>query len=140
MGQGTRVPGQPLNATGLSHEQIIARIPPHTDLIGFSEMFSSDWLVHKRLVRAVHEAFPTTPIILGGEHSSAECDGGVLRLPVPLPALAYRRFHVSPRDLSPRNALRTVPRGHGAEARALSSPATADPTDAGVKADRLARR
>lgn len=71
-GQVARVSGQPLNVVGLSIDEIIRRIPRHTDLIGFSVMFSGDWLVHKRVVRAVHAAFPATPIIVGGEHASAE--------------------------------------------------------------------
>src|SRR5262245_7914163 len=61
----THVPGQPLNVIGLTADEIIARIPPDTDLIGFSVMFSGDWLVHKRFVRTVHEAFPSIPIVIG---------------------------------------------------------------------------
>jgi anaerobic magnesium-protoporphyrin IX monomethyl ester cyclase len=67
-----RVPEQPLNVIGLSIDALINRVPRDTDLIGFSVMFSGDWLVHKRVARAVHEAFPAVPIIIGGEHASAE--------------------------------------------------------------------
>lgn len=72
MSQVRQVPGKPISATGLSDAQIIERIPRHTDLIGFSEMFSADWLAHKLTVRAVHQAFPDKPIILGGEHATAD--------------------------------------------------------------------
>lgn len=67
-------PGLPLNIIGLTASDIIARIPADTVLIGFSVMFSSDWLVHKEVVRAVHAAFPHVPIVIGGEHATADAD------------------------------------------------------------------
>ncbi len=57
---------------GLLAEEIVARIPEKTDLIGFSCMYSNEWIYHKEVVNAAAEAFPDVPVIAGGEHVSAE--------------------------------------------------------------------
>jgi radical SAM superfamily enzyme YgiQ (UPF0313 family) len=57
---------------GLTNDEIVARIPAHTGLIGISSMFSQEWPNVMELIRKVRERFPTTPIVCGGEHVSAE--------------------------------------------------------------------
>lgn len=56
---------------GLTDGEIIERIG-RADVIGFSLMFSQDWLETRRLIAAVREAFPSAVLIAGGEHVSAE--------------------------------------------------------------------
>ena len=57
-----------VRAYGLSHEDIISRIPTQTDVIGLSCMFTLEWPNHRLLIRKIKKAFPSTPIVLGGEH------------------------------------------------------------------------
>lgn len=56
---------------GLTIEQVVARVPRDTDLIGISCMFSQEWPFSKQLVQAVARAFPGVPVVLGGEHPTA---------------------------------------------------------------------
>lgn len=60
-----------LVTNGLSTEEIIQRIPPQSDVIGFSCMFSNNWLSDRVLIDAVGKAFPNATIIAGGESISA---------------------------------------------------------------------
>lgn len=56
---------------GLTFDEIIDRIPPETDAIGFSAMFSGEWPVQRDLLTKIRRHFPNTVIIAGGEHISA---------------------------------------------------------------------
>lgn len=56
---------------GLSYEQIIERIPPNTDVIGISTMFTMNWISDRVLIDKMGEAFPNAVIIAGGEHITA---------------------------------------------------------------------
>ena len=60
-----------LVAWGLTIPEIVDRIPPATDAIGLSVMFSVLWPHVEALVRAIAARFPGRPIILGGEHATA---------------------------------------------------------------------
>lgn len=53
---------------GLPNEEIVAKIPKDTELIGVGNMFSSAWLSVRDLVRGIRTDFPDVPIVLGGEH------------------------------------------------------------------------
>jgi anaerobic magnesium-protoporphyrin IX monomethyl ester cyclase len=66
------IPGTNLNTVGLTAEDIAAALPADTDVIGLTCMFSQDWLYAKRVIAAVHEAAPRAPIIVGGEHVTAD--------------------------------------------------------------------
>ncbi len=66
------VPG--LNVQGMYLEDIIAKIPADTFVIGMSCMFSAEWVVHETLLKAIKAQFPNVPIVLGGEHVSAESE------------------------------------------------------------------
>jgi radical SAM superfamily enzyme YgiQ (UPF0313 family) len=59
---------------GLTIDEIIQRIPPQTNLIGLSCMFSQDWLFVRKIAERIKSEFPHTPIILGGEHATAMSD------------------------------------------------------------------
>ncbi len=56
---------------GLTEKQVAARIAPDTDVIGFSLMFSGNWLHHRELVNYIGEQFPNAVLIAGGEHLTA---------------------------------------------------------------------
>ena len=62
---------------GLTAEGIIARIPRDVDLIGVSCMFSNSWLYCRSVIADIAAAFRDVPIIVGGEHATAD----YLRLP-----------------------------------------------------------
>jgi anaerobic magnesium-protoporphyrin IX monomethyl ester cyclase len=53
---------------GLPVDEIIDRIPSGTGLIGISCMFSYQWLTVRTLIDAIKCRFPTTPLVVGGEH------------------------------------------------------------------------
>ena len=56
---------------GLTEKQVAARIQPDTDVIGFSLMFSGNWLHHRILINYIGEQFPNALLIAGGEHVTA---------------------------------------------------------------------
>ena len=58
-------------ATGLLKEEIVERVPPHTDLIGVSCMFSQDWPYIRQVIESLKGRFPQVPIFAGGEHITA---------------------------------------------------------------------
>lgn len=56
---------------GLTFDQILARIPNDTDVIGISAMFSGEWPVTRALAVRIRTAFPKALIVAGGEHITA---------------------------------------------------------------------
>lgn len=56
---------------GLTEKQVAARIHPDTDVIGFSLMFSGNWLHHRQLINHIGQQFPDALLIAGGEHVTA---------------------------------------------------------------------
>lgn len=60
-----------LLAYGLSNEEVIDRIPPDTQAVGLSVMFSQQWPHVEALSRAIHARLPQVPIFVGGEHANA---------------------------------------------------------------------
>jgi anaerobic magnesium-protoporphyrin IX monomethyl ester cyclase len=56
---------------GLTFEEIVERIPPATDIIGISAMFSGEWPVQRDLVNVIRSSFPEALIVAGGEHITA---------------------------------------------------------------------
>ena len=63
--------GNKLILRGISFSDILNLIPEDTDLIGFSGMFSSDWVSLKPLVNMIGEKFRKKYFIAGGEHFTA---------------------------------------------------------------------
>ncbi|MCH8966241.1 MAG: B12-binding domain-containing radical SAM protein [Planctomycetes bacterium] len=56
---------------GLTIDEIVQRVPRGTEVIGVSIMFSSHWPLARRLLAALRTAFPSTTIVVGGEHVTA---------------------------------------------------------------------
>ncbi|MBI4040709.1 MAG: B12-binding domain-containing radical SAM protein [Deltaproteobacteria bacterium] len=56
---------------GLTHEELIARIDPTSEVIGISCMFSLEWLTTRSLIKKIGDAFPEAIIVAGGEHITA---------------------------------------------------------------------
>jgi len=56
---------------GMSFERIAQHIPPDVDLIGFSCMFSNNWLLDEKLINYIAQKFPKAMIIAGGESVSS---------------------------------------------------------------------
>jgi radical SAM superfamily enzyme YgiQ (UPF0313 family) len=56
---------------GLSMPEVVARVPADTEAIGVSIMFSKQWPLVRRLLDELRAAFPSVPMIVGGEHVSA---------------------------------------------------------------------
>ena len=56
---------------GLTYEEIVGRIPPNTDVIAVSAMFSGEWPVMRDLIRLAREQHPHALIVAGGEHITA---------------------------------------------------------------------
>lgn len=67
---------------GLSNAQICAQIPPDTELIGVTCMFSAQWVNVRELLREIRRAFPRVTIVLGGEHGTALPDLVMKQTPV----------------------------------------------------------
>jgi anaerobic magnesium-protoporphyrin IX monomethyl ester cyclase len=61
-------PGKSIFLRGLTTEQILERIPAHTEIIGVSCMFSYQWITVRQLLRAIKDRFPDVPLVVGGEH------------------------------------------------------------------------
>jgi len=70
-----------LVAVGEGIEGIIERIPPNTDCIGISVMFSQEWFYARRVIEAIHSAYPRIPIVVGGEHVTADYENLLRRVP-----------------------------------------------------------
>ena len=56
---------------GLTDEEIIARVPADTTVLGVSCMFSEEWPFTRSIIEALRLAFPNVPIVAGGEHITA---------------------------------------------------------------------
>jgi len=56
---------------GITSEAIIERIPADAELIGYSCMFTGNWLFDRALIDKIGDCFPNATIIAGGEHITA---------------------------------------------------------------------
>ncbi len=56
---------------GLALDEILARIPPQSRVIGFSAMFSGEWPMTRTVIKAVRRKFPDALLVAGGEHITA---------------------------------------------------------------------
>ena len=66
---------------GLTANEIVARIPDDVDVIGVSCTFSNEWVYSQIVIRAIIERFPGVPVIVGGEHITAEPEYTLGRIP-----------------------------------------------------------
>ena len=62
---------------GLTDDEILERIPADVELVGFSLMFSQDWLQARGLINRVRERFPRAILVAGGEHFAAEPEAAI---------------------------------------------------------------
>lgn len=69
-----RITGTDLYVRGLTAEEIVERIHPNTQIIGLSCMFSNEWMYVKRIIKMIRKRFPGTPIVVGGEHVTADLE------------------------------------------------------------------
>lgn len=120
---------------GLTAEQIAERVPADCELVGVSCMFSNEWLYYREVIDRVAAARPELPIVVGGEHVTAdpdyvlrrcpaiaycglgECDETLVELVAALeagspvanvPGLAYRGADGAPRRSRPRGRIRDI--------------------------------
>ena len=63
-----------LAAQGISHEEIVERIPPGTRAVGFTNMFLHEWEQLQKLIALVKRRFPAALTIVGGENATAYGD------------------------------------------------------------------
>ena len=70
-GKSTYIIGDKLILRGISFSEVLNLIPNDADLIGFSGMFSSEWVSLKPLVNMIGEKFRGKYFIAGGEHFTA---------------------------------------------------------------------
>lgn len=59
---------------GLTPDEIVAKIPEDSDVVGISCMFSNEWILAKIVCQKIRKKMPTVVIVLGGEHATAEFD------------------------------------------------------------------
>jgi anaerobic magnesium-protoporphyrin IX monomethyl ester cyclase len=71
LSQYTPLDNGPYRVHGLTAEQIVARIPRQTRVVGLSCMFSNEWIYHRRVIDRIAEHFPGVPVVIGGEHATA---------------------------------------------------------------------
>lgn len=57
---------------GITMEEIVNRIPASADVIGLSCMFSLDWFYMIELIKKIRRRFPSTFLVVGGEHVTAD--------------------------------------------------------------------
>lgn len=60
-----------ISVNGLTFQELIEKIPSDIELIGFSFMFSNNWLLYRQLIEIVGNTFPNALIMAGGEHITA---------------------------------------------------------------------
>lgn len=60
-----------ISVNGLDYEDLINKIPDCSEVIGFTFMFSNNWLLYRKLIDMIGHAFPKAKVIAGGEHVSA---------------------------------------------------------------------
>jgi radical SAM superfamily enzyme YgiQ (UPF0313 family) len=60
-----------LYTNGLNYDEIFERIPKDVELLGFSLMFTENWMSDRALLRFLGKKMPGIPFIAGGEHISA---------------------------------------------------------------------
>lgn len=56
---------------GITVEEVVERIPEHTDVIAFGSMFSAEWVLLRDLINATRGRFPDKLFVAGGEHFTA---------------------------------------------------------------------
>ncbi|MFN7950557.1 MAG: radical SAM protein [bacterium] len=71
-----------MHRLGLTPEEIVARIDPGADAIGITNMWSFSWPLVREIIRRIHDAHPTKPIVAGGEHFTGLTRESMLEAPI----------------------------------------------------------
>lgn len=74
--------GEAIMIQGLSLDDIVARIPEDTEVIGLSCMFSNLWPLTRDLAVLIRKRFPDRTLVLGGEHGTAVPEHTVRTSPI----------------------------------------------------------
>ena len=65
-------PGHPgFQLQGITPEQLVERIPADAMVIGFTSMFSAEWVLLRELIQRTRQRFPHALLVAGGEHFTA---------------------------------------------------------------------
>jgi radical SAM superfamily enzyme YgiQ (UPF0313 family) len=72
----------PVYLRGLTHQQVVLRIPADIDAIGVSCMFSCQWVATRELLTQIKQRFPAVPLIVGGEHPTGLAELSMAQAPV----------------------------------------------------------
>jgi len=56
---------------GIPLDEVVERIPQRTTVIGFTSMFSAEWVLLRELIAKVRDRFPQALLVAGGEHFTA---------------------------------------------------------------------
>ena len=56
---------------GISLDAVVARIPEGAEVIGFTSMFSAEWVLLRELIEKTRRRFPHALLVGGGEHFTA---------------------------------------------------------------------
>ncbi|MCC7016131.1 MAG: B12-binding domain-containing radical SAM protein [Rhodospirillales bacterium] len=56
---------------GLNFDEILARVPADSEIVGFNAMFSGEWPVMRDLIAAARGRCPDAVFVAGGEHATA---------------------------------------------------------------------
>jgi radical SAM superfamily enzyme YgiQ (UPF0313 family) len=56
---------------GISPDELVNRIPADADVIGFTSMFSCEWVLLREIIEAARKRFPNVLLVAGGEHFTA---------------------------------------------------------------------
>ena len=68
----TKLPELNLMINGLTADEVVQRIPGDAAAIAFSTMFTNEWLYSSHTLSLLRARFPELPIIVGGEHITAD--------------------------------------------------------------------
>lgn len=82
MGLDRLTPFGPVYLRGASNEEAVAEISANTDVIGLGCMFSCQWPATRLLVTDIKKRFPSTPVVMGGEHANALPEFSMAQAPV----------------------------------------------------------
>jgi len=53
---------------GLSFDELAARVPADSKIVGITALFTHEWPAITRLIEAIKERLPDVPVVIGGEH------------------------------------------------------------------------
>lgn len=70
LNQATSIKGSHYYFWGQDPETIVSKIDPNSDIIGLSCMFTSNWPLHRDIIKKIQLKYPKSLVVLGGEHTT----------------------------------------------------------------------